>query len=94
MKIIFIDNNVDRILEDNNFVKLVHKNSDKYKFRVMNWSYSKGDTFDHACVILTDNFEQLSNHDFTTANISQITLNQLYVTLTRTKGNLYLIKNE
>lgn len=41
----------------------------------MNWSYSKGDTFDHACVILTDNFEQLSNHDFTTANISQITLN-------------------
>ena len=91
--VIFIDNNVDRILKDNNIVKLVHKNSDKYKFRAMNWSYSKGDTFDNVCVILTDNFEKLSNRDFTTANISQITLNQLYVALTRTKGNLYLIKN-
>lgn len=91
--VIFIDNNIDRILEDNNIIKLVHKNYDKYKFRAMNWSYSKGDTFDNVCVILTDNFEKLSNHDFTTTNISQITLNQLYVALTRTKGSLYLIKN-
>ena len=59
----------------------------------MNWSYSKGDTFDNVCVILTDKFEKLCNNDFSCKNISQITINQLYVALTRTKGNLYIIRN-
>lgn len=27
----------------------------KYTFPALNWSYSKGDTVDSACVILTDN---------------------------------------
>lgn len=59
----------------------------------MNWSYSKGDTFDNICVILTNNFEKILNDDFSCRGISQQTINQLYVALTRTKGNLYIIKN-
>lgn len=91
--IILNENSIEKVLNDNNIVKLVYKNANKYKFRAMNWSYSKGDTFDNVCVILTDNFEKLSNNDFSCKNISQITINQLYVALTRTKGNLYIIKN-
>lgn len=91
--VIFLNENIANIFEDNNIVKLVYKNANKCKFRAMNWSYSKGDTFDNVCVILTDKFEKISNSDFSCQNISQITINQLYVALTRTKGNLYIIKN-
>lgn len=91
--ILLDERNMENVLNDNNIVKLVYKNANKCNFRAINWSYSKGDTFDNVCVILTDNFEKLSSNDFSCKNISQITINQLYVALTRTKGNLYIIKN-
>ena len=91
--VIFLDKNIETILEDSNVMKLVYKNASKCKFRAMNWSYSKGDTFDNTCVVLTDKFEKIFNNDFSCCGISQITINQLYVALTRTKGNLYIIKN-
>lgn len=91
--VIFLSENIENILKDNNIVKLVYKNASKCNFRAMNWSYSKGDTFENACVILTDNFEKIFNNDFSCRGISQITINQLYVALTRTKGDLYIIKN-
>lgn len=91
--ILLDEKNMENVLNDNNIMKLVYKNATKYKFRAMNWSYSKGDTFDNVCVILTDKFEKLCNNDFPCKNISQITINQLYVALTRTKGNLYIIRN-
>lgn len=58
----------------------------------MNWSYSKGSTFNKVCVILTSNFENLDSNTFDYSNISPITINKLYVALTRSSGNLYLIK--
>lgn len=91
--ILLKNNNIENILNDDNIVKLVYNSANKYNFRAMNWSYSKGDTFDNVCVILTDNFENLLNDNFSCKSISQITINQLYVALTRTKGNLYIIKN-
>lgn len=92
--VVFLEkSDIDNFLNNNNIIKLVYKNANKYCFRALNWSYSKGDTFDDVCVILTDKFENLNSIDFSCENISKITINQLYVALTRTKGNLYIIKN-
>ena len=44
------------------------------------------------CVILTQDFEKLDQVDFSIAEISRLTINKLYVALSRTKGNLYLVK--
>ena len=86
------ENTIDEILQDTNIVKLVYKDSSKYLFFAINWSYSKGDTFDNVCVILTENFEHLDSDSFTPSRIGQSTINKLYVALTRTKGNLFLLK--
>ena len=81
-----------KILDNGQILKLVFKESDKYSFRALNWSYSKGDTVNAACVILTDRLEQLDNDDFSIQGISVSTINKLYVAMTRSRGNLYLMK--
>lgn len=90
--VIWADRTAQEILENNHIVKLVNKNSANYTFRAMNWSYSKGDTVDEACVILTENLENLDKDTFSASKLSTVTLNQLYVAMTRCRGNLYLIK--
>lgn len=80
------------IINNPDIVKLVFKDAASYSFRAMNWSYSKGDTVDCACVILTDKFEKLNNENFSIKGISISTRNKLYVAMTRSSGNLYLIK--
>lgn len=80
------------ILGDPNITKLVYSNASKYSFQSINWSYSKGDTFDAVCVILTDSFENMENEDFSIREIASTTINKLYVAMTRSKGNLYLVK--
>lgn len=90
--IIWADENAVEILEDRRIVKLVYKDATLYSFRAMNWSYSKGDTLDAACVILTDKFEQLDSDTFSTKGIPNSTINKLYVAMTRSRGHLYLIK--
>ncbi len=83
---------IDAILQNPSIQKLVYNSAANYSFNAMNWSYSKGDTVDVACVILTDQFEGLDKEDFSVARISLSTINKLYVALTRSKGDLYLIK--
>lgn len=73
-------------------IKLVYNNSDGYAFRSVNWSYSKGDTMDSTCVVLTDGFERLAEEDFSPQGISRQTINKLYVALTRSRGDVYLIR--
>ncbi|MBR5902084.1 AAA family ATPase [bacterium] len=80
-------------LDNRSLLKLVFRDSERFSFNSMNWSYSKGDTFNEVCVILTDNFESLDKDDFSVDGIPISTVNKLYVALTRTKGNLYLVKN-
>lgn len=93
-RVIFINvAQVENILSDNNIVKLVWNNAHKYKFYAKNWSYSKGDTEDSACVILTKDLENIDGERFSCNKLSQITLNKLYVALTRSKGNVYVIKD-
>lgn len=90
--VIWIDENPAAILEDQQVVKLVYKDAASYSFRAMNWSYSKGDTLESACVILTESFENLADEKFSVKRISNSTINKLYVAMTRTCGNLYLMK--
>lgn len=90
--IIWVGENASDILDDKRIVKLVFRDADQYSFNSMNWSYSKGDTVDAACVILTDKFEQLGNDNYSSEGTPVSTINKLYVAMTRSRGNLYLIK--
>lgn len=83
---------IDNILTDKYITKLIWDSRVRHSRGVnyVNWSYSKGDTYDVACVILT---KQASNlHQWSKLKIS--TRNKLYVALTRSKGNLYLINSD
>ena len=91
-EVIWVKDNIHEILENDSIVKLVYQKANTYTFKAVNWSYSKGDTLDNVCVILTQTFEKLDEDTFSCAKISTSTINKLYVAMTRTKGNLYFIK--
>lgn len=91
-EVIWVEENPDAILSDDRIIKLVYKDSDRYAFRSVNWSYSKGDTMNATCVVLTDAFEKLQEDDFSLEGVSRATINRLYVALTRSRGNVYLIR--
>lgn len=90
--VIWADNIASDIINNQEIVKLVYKDAAGYSFRAMNWSYSKGDTLDCACVILTDKFDVLDDESFSANATAISTVNKLYVAMTRTRGDLYLIK--
>ena len=92
VEVVSIKDNIENKLDDDSIVKLVYQGANKYKFKAINWSYSKGDTFDKVCVILTKDFENMDSQGFSCDEIPIITRNKLYVALTRTKGKLYIIK--
>ena len=71
--------------------KLIFRESKKYNFNAINWGYFKGDTYNDICVILIEKLEKINSKEFEKPE-SEIILNKLYVTLTRTRGNLYIIK--
>lgn len=91
--VIWTDTNAEEILDNPNILKLVYQESSIYTFNAMNWGYSKGDTVNAACVILTEKFDNLDNEDFSIEKIPISTLNKLYVAMTRSCGDLYLIKS-
>lgn len=88
------EGNVHEVLENDAVVKLVWNNAKKYSFNAVNWSYSKGDTYDAVCVVLTDSFVGLENENFDVSIVKEITKNKLYVAMTRTKGDLYFVKKD
>lgn len=89
--VLWVDKDAVTILDNDSIVKLVYNNADKYNFRAVNWSYSKGDTMENVCVILTKKFEDMDSENFNSEVIPLSTKNKLYVAMTRTKGNLYLL---
>lgn len=92
-RVIWITKDFEGILRNDNIVKLVYNNSKKYTFRSMNWSYSKGSTFNSVCLILTKKLESLSDDSFNPEILGRSFLNKLYVALTRSSGDLYLMKS-
>ena len=87
------DTDADTILSNDKIVKLVWENASTYTFPSQNWSYSKGNTLNSVCVILTDKLSSLSDVSFDVTKVAKSTLNKLYVALTRTKGDLYILKH-
>lgn len=88
----WIDDNPTSVLDDDRIIKLVFQEAAKYSFPALNWSYSKGDTVDSACVILTDGLDNLDSDTFNPDRVKPSTLNKLYVAMTRSRGDLYLMK--
>lgn len=91
-KVVWCGMDSEGILKDDSIPKLVYMNSSQRIFRAINWSYSKGDTLDSVCVILTKNMEDLDDENFNWTTLSPQTRNKLYVALTRSRGNVYLMK--
>ena len=89
-----IEGDVESILSDDNIVKLKYNNSSKYSFNSKNWAYSKGGTFSSTCVILTNEFEKIDDENFNinAINCGLSTINSLYVALTRSSGDVYILK--
>lgn len=80
---------LDGIMKDEQIVKLVwdRKSVCENMKNHVNWSYSKGDTYQDACVVLTkaaDNIEAWNELKISTRN-------KLYVALTRARRNVYLV---
>lgn len=90
--VIWADDNPTSVLDNDQITKLVFQEATKYTFPALNWSYSKGDTMDSACVILTDGLDNLDSDKFNPEKVKPSTLNRLYVAMTRSRGNLYLMK--
>ena len=86
------ESQIEEILNNKNITKLIYNDSSKYSFPAINWTYSKGDTMDETCVILTGPFEKIDQDNFNFFGIEQSKINRLYVALSRTKGNLHLVK--
>lgn len=81
------------IIHNNDIIKLVWDKAKQYHFKAVNWSYSKGDTYDSICVILTKEISKsFFSDDFKLKE--GIRKNKLYVALTRTCGNLYIMSSE
>ena len=89
--VIWVDDAVS-VLNNDQITKLVFHEAANYSFQALNWSYSKGDTVDSACVILTDGLDNLDSEKFNPKKIKTSTLNKLYVAMTRSRGDLYLMK--
>lgn len=82
---------IQKILADDSIVKLVWDKANEFEFNAISWGYSKGDTYDNTCVILTDVYSNLDGENFVNVQ-SNISTNKLYVALSRSRGNVYLIK--
>lgn len=82
-----------RVIKNNNITKLVYNKADKMPFNAVNWSYSKGDTLNESCVMLTNATDIILDVSKSCKEISPITLNKLYVALTRSSGDTYLISS-
>lgn len=82
---------ITQVLYDNNIIKLVWEKPEQYNFKSISWSYSKGDTYNDVCLILTNIYSNLDCENFQLPD-SKISINKLYVALTRSKGNVYIIK--
>lgn len=80
------------ILKDEEIKKLIYSRNVKRSFDNYNtWSYCKGDTYDEACVILTQPFDNIFEDDFSIMGFSATQRNKLYVALTRATEKVYLI---
>lgn len=96
VKIIRSEDEAIKILKNNGIVKLVYNSKVKGFDRIINknkWGYSKGSTYNETCVILTKTTGFLTTEISDSPHIKGKALHTLYVALTRSSGNTYLLNN-
>lgn len=82
-----------KIIQNDDIIKLVYQKAASYPFNAVNWSYSKGDTMNKTCVILTKTTDFIMNENIEKSSVSTIINNKLYVALTRSISDVYLISS-
>ena len=83
---LFRDKAVPKLLWDKDFLLPVMANT-------ISWGRSKGDTYEDACLVLTDSTNVIMQRDGKYSK-SDTVKNKLYVALTRAKRNVYLVDHE
>lgn len=83
-----------KIIENNSIIKLVYDKSNERNYHAKNWGECKGeDDYNDTCIILNKTTAKIfSKEKFN--ELKPRTKNKLYVALTRTKGNCYLIEDD
>lgn len=84
---------IKSIMSDNNIVKLILKESNKQEFYCKNWGQCKGLEYANVCVLLNQKTYDLYKKG-NLSQLKQVTLHKFYVACTRTKGNLFFIKED
>lgn len=85
------ENEIKEIFKDENIIKLHYSNSKKYGYTHKNWGDVKGeDCYKDICIILNGKTEKLFL-DNTLDKLPASTKNKLYVALTRSRRNTFLI---
>lgn len=94
-KVISISSKEDaiKIIKNDDITKLVYQKAASYPFNAVNWSYSKGDTMNKTCVILTKTTDFIMSENKEIPSVSTIVINKLYVALTRSISDVYLISS-
>lgn len=90
VKEIITENDIDRIMKDDDIVKLFYQNSNRYSGRVENWGNCKGSTYNNVCVVLNKKTYNLYKKNELNS-LAMSTRNKLYVACTRTKNNLFFV---
>ncbi|MEY8537344.1 hypothetical protein AALM99_02630 [Lactococcus muris] len=81
------------VLSSPNLVGLIWNKKVKNQFNISNtWSACKGDTYENTCIVLTETLSSFVEDTFNCDNLSQESLNKLYVALTRATGNVYIVQ--
>lgn len=94
VEIKFIENEIDNIISNDNIIKLFYKQHYLYRCWSRNWGDCKGeDGYNDVCVVLNK-----KTLDYYIKNklreLSNITLNKLYVAISRAHGNVYFISEK
>ena len=84
---------IDEIMNDDRIEKLFYQKSYEYSCKATNWGVCKGLSFDDVCVVLNSStYDKFAKGDV--KSLAPSTRNKFYVACTRTKGNLYFVKEE
>ena len=86
--------NIKKIFEDDNIVKLFLTRHYNYECRSDNWGACKGIGFDNVCIVINDDLLKKFKSGGLINFKSNITRNKFYVACSRTRNNLYFISNK
>ena len=85
---------IPHIIDNNSIVKLLYDDSSKQSFFAKNWGECKGeDDYSHTCIILNKTTTQALKQN-KLKDLAPSTKNKLYVAISRTKGDCFIVKHQ